>query len=352
MAEVIGIIILLATILIGGYLFFIRLKESLTESIRENEFKTQQSSKDLKQEIIKEISQSQQSNLRDWFQYASNLDSQNFSSLTHQIGSLPISDLSSKIENCKANIQNLASQPREVAALRQQISSIESAQLIIQDSIHKLEGIILGSASKGQFGESIIYSLLSQIPADWQVRNFTVKGKPVEFGVRFDNGLILPIDSKFPATNLIEQYKQSKDTQEKKKLLKQIHTEVEKKALELKKYIDVSVTTPYAVAIVPDGVFSLCGAVQSEVFKHGVILISYSMLLPFLLLAYNSNKATETIDIEKIINSADQSVKNLDLLLEELDGRMSRAITMIGNSRDELKTEISKVRSNIFLLTK
>ena len=73
-------------------------------------------------------------------------------------------------------------------------------------SIRRLEAIIAGTQSKGLAGENILEMVFAKRPAEWQVRNFRVGGRPVEFGLRLLNNLILPIDSKWAATNLLEQF--------------------------------------------------------------------------------------------------------------------------------------------------
>ncbi len=62
----------------------------------------------------------------------------------------------------------------------------------------------------------------SKLPTEWKVQNFRVANKPVEFALRLPNNLILPIDSKWTATPLLEQFSNSTDPDEQKKLREQI----------------------------------------------------------------------------------------------------------------------------------
>jgi DNA recombination protein RmuC len=64
-----------------------------------------------------------------------------------------------------------------------------------------------------------------------------VNGKSVEFGLRLPNGLVLTIDSKWPATHLIEQFIAADKPEEKKRL---------------KAEIEHAITMPFRVAYVPD----------------------------------------------------------------------------------------------------
>ncbi|HUW96323.1 MAG TPA: DNA recombination protein RmuC, partial [Anaerolineae bacterium] len=74
------------------------------------------------------------------------------------------------------------------------------------DSVRRLEMVIAGTQTKGAAGENILEAVFANLPPEWQVRNFRVGDKAVEFGLRLPNNLILPIDSKWPATHLLEQF--------------------------------------------------------------------------------------------------------------------------------------------------
>ena len=64
--------------------------------------------------------------------------------------------------------------------------------------LHALELVIAGSKSNSA-GEALLEVPFSQLPAEWQVRNYHVQGGVVEFSLRAQQ-LVLPIDSKLPAT--------------------------------------------------------------------------------------------------------------------------------------------------------
>jgi DNA recombination protein RmuC len=72
------------------------------------------------------------------------------------------------------------------------------------------------------------------------------------------------------------------------------------------------------------------------------------MFVPYLLLVFQTIlKASQNIDLQKLdsyLQSADDSIKALQ---EELEGRFSRAITMLSNSRDDIALHLSKLRSGL-----
>jgi DNA recombination protein RmuC len=103
------------------------------------------------------------------------------------------------------------------------------------ESVRRLEMIIAGTQTKGNAGENILDVVLSRLPPEWQARGFQVNGLTVEFGVRLPNGLVLPIDSKWPATHLITQFIAADNPEERKRLKAEIERAVFLKAKEIKK---------------------------------------------------------------------------------------------------------------------
>ena len=216
------------------------------------------------------------------------------------------------------------------------------------DSIRRLEMVIAGTQTKGMAGENILETVFANLPQEWQVRNFRVGDKAVEFALRLPNNLVLPIDSKWPATHLLEQFAACEDLEEQRRLKAQIEKAVLDKAKEVRKYIDPNVTVNFGIAAVPDAVYDLCAAVQAEVFQLNVVLIGYSMFVPYLLLVFQTIlKTSQSIDMQRLdayLRSADEHIQAAQ---GELEGRFSRALTMLTNSRDELSVLLSKVRSGL-----
>ena len=190
--------------------------------------------------------------------------------------------------------------------------------------------------------------VLSKLPGEWLERNFKVNGKPVEFALRLPNGMILPIDSKWAATNLLEQFAASDDLTEQIRLKAAIGDEVRKKAKEVTKYIEPNVTVTFGIAVLPDAIYDLCTHVQGEAFNMKVVLISYSLLIPYLLLVFQTSlKSSQQIDLQKLSSYIQSIEETSQKLQDELEGRFSRAITMLENSRSEMRTQLNKVNSSL-----
>lgn len=247
--------------------------------------------------------------------------------------STPLQNLTQAIHDVRVKTASLESDVRARFEVERQTS----------DSINRLETIIAGSGSKGAAGERVLENLFSKLPSNWQVQNFRVGNKPVEFGLKLSNGKILPIDSKWAATDLLEQFSFSRDVNEQKKLRDQIEKVIVNKAKEVGKYIDPEITTSFGVAVVPDAVYDICPSVNIETSKFHVVVISYSLFLPYLLLVFDMIlRTSQTIDTEKLNTSIQAIQKGINSISEEIENRYSKAMSMLEISKRELKNHISK----------
>jgi DNA recombination protein RmuC len=236
----------------------------------------------------------------------------------------------------------------DLTELHTHIKSKQEVERQTADSIRRLETIIAGTQTKGSAGENVLEVVFAKLPIEWQVRDFRIGGKSVEFALRLPNNLIMPIDSKWAATNLLEQFINSEDIQEQQRLKKDIENAVLAKAKEVRKYLDPSITVNFGVAVVPDAIYDLCAGIQSETFQLNVVLVSYSMFVPYLLLVFQTTlKNSQSVDLQKLdayLQTAQESITNLQ---DELDGRFSRAITMMNNSRDDMRAVLGKLSGSL-----
>jgi DNA recombination protein RmuC len=236
----------------------------------------------------------------------------------------------------------------DLTELQTHTKARQELELRTAESIRRLEAVIAGTQTKGAAGENVLEVLFAKLPPDWQVRNFRVGAKTVEFGLRLPNNLILPIDSKWPATGLLEEFIGCDDPDKQQKLKAEIEAAVLTKAKEVRKYIDPNVTMNFGVAAVPDSVYDLCFGIQVDVFQLNVVLISYSMFVPYLLLVFQTMlKTSQNIDLQKLeayLKSAQENIKSVQ---DELEGRFPKAITMLNNSRDEMSAHLSKVAGGL-----
>jgi len=236
---------------------------------------------------------------------------------------------------------DLSEARRSLAELHTKVDERERLEQLTAKSIGRLENIIAGTQTKGAAGENVVELILSKLPAEWQDPDFAVEGKRVEFALRLPNGLVLPIDSKWTATGLLEQFAAAEDPGERQRLKSQIESAVLSRTREVRKYIDPNRTVSFAVAAVPDAIYDLCAGVQAEVFRLNVVLVSYSMLVPYLLLVFQTILRTcQSIDLHKLGACLERAERGIEEARQELDGRFATALTMLRNSQDSLKAHL------------
>ncbi len=253
------------------------------------------------------------------------------------------SNVSTPLQNLNQTLQAVRV---ETAKLSEGFQNRAEVETQIAQSIKRLETVMAGSATVGGAAENIVEEFLSSLPPEWQTRNYQVGNKTVEFGLRLPNGLVLPIDSKWVGANLLDKLNGSENPDERKKLRTQIEKQVVKKAKEVQKYINPEITTPYGVAVVPDAVYNLCPSVNISTLKFNVTVISYSLLMPYLLLVFQTTlSASRTVDVAKIGLYLQIIEKSLGEVSSELEGRYARGLKMITNSRDTIQQHLSKVNN-------
>src|SRR3972149_6572036 len=107
--------------------------------------------------------------------------------------------------------------------------------------------------------------------------NVPIGKNVVEYGVVFNDGKILAIDSKVVATQDIENLlDENTSEQDREFLRKKIKTSVATKVSEVCKYIDPTNTLPCAVMAIPDSAVDLTNEVVPEAIRKNVMIAGYS----------------------------------------------------------------------------
>lgn len=267
--------------------------------------------------------------------------------LESQLGSMQVSMAELQLHAQRDQFESRAL-AESVTELRTYIRARHDVERQTMESIRRLETVIAGTQTKGAAGENIVEAVFAKFPPEWQVRDFTIDNKTVEFGLRLPNHLILPIDSKWAATNLLEAFVDAGSIREQQRIKRQIERAVLHKAREVRKYLHPSLTTPFGVAVVPDAIYDLCAGIQAEVFGMNIVLISYSLFTPYLLMVFQTVlKSGQSLDLQKLESYLNSVEDNLDALQNELEGRYARALTMLANAGNEMRTQLSQVRGGL-----
>ena len=216
------------------------------------------------------------------------------------------------------------------------------------DAIRRLETVLAGTQTRGVAGENLLDLVFSKLPVAWQARNFVLGNKVVEFAVRLPTGLLLPIDSKWSATALIDAFSATDNVDEQVALKRRIELAVLERARDVRKYLDPNLTVSFGIAVVPDAACELSTGIHCDAFQMNVVVVSYSMLVPYLLLVINTvSRSLSTVDLERLGGHVQTVEHAIAELQNEVEGRLSRAITMLGNARDDLRSQLGQVSASL-----
>jgi DNA recombination protein RmuC len=216
-------------------------------------------------------------------------------------------------------------------------------------SLRRLEAVLAGSASRGAAGENILEESFRHLPAEMVHRNLWVKGRVCEFGLRLPGGRLLAVDSKWAAVAALEEISAPDlDPARRSQLASLVEREVEKRVREVGRYIDPETTAPFALAAVPDAAFAVCRGAFAEAHRRQVIVVSYSMALPYLLAVYQMHlQFARSVDMENLQACLMDVERQLDLLDVTLENKLQRAVTMLGNGYQEGRQAVARARASV-----
>jgi DNA recombination protein RmuC len=216
-------------------------------------------------------------------------------------------------------------------------------------SLRRLEAVIAGSPSRGAAGENILEEAFRHLPPDMLKRNVWVGGKVVEFGLQLPGGKLLPIDSKWTSSAALEELAQPELASSRRvQVTATIEKEVEKRVKEVSQYIDPATTAPFALAAVPDAAYGVCRSVFAEAHRRHVMIVAYSMALPYLLLLYQLHlQFARSVDMDNLQASLMEIDRQLDALDAALENKLQRAVTMLGNAYQDGKQVAARIRASV-----
>jgi DNA recombination protein RmuC len=216
----------------------------------------------------------------------------------------------------------------------------------VQASARRIESVLLGSRTRGAAGENILQDAFRQFPPEMIDMNFRVNGKVVEYALVLANGKRLPIDSKWPSPELLDRLNEDlRDPANEAAVVQEIERVLRLKVRDVRQYIDPASTLAFALAAVPDPVFNACRRAHLEAYREGVILMPYSMTIPYVLALFRLHlQYARSIDMENLegyLQQIDDNVAALDRLFEN---SIAKGSTMIQNAFIEAKRNLGQVR--------
>jgi DNA recombination protein RmuC len=243
--------------------------------------------------------------------------------------------------------ERLSQTQSAVEGLRAAVSARQSVEEEARSSLKRLESVIAGSSSRGAAGERILEEALRHLPPEMLQRNVWVAGKVVELALRLPGGKLLPMDSKWVSTPALEQLADpGLDANRRANLLGQVEREVERRVREVSQYIDPGLTTPFALAVVPDAAYDVCRSAIVTAHHRHVMVVGYGMALPYLLTLYQLHlQFARTVDMEKLQSALIDIERQVDVLEGILENKVQRSLTVLQNAYTEGKQATAKVRA-------
>jgi DNA recombination protein RmuC len=214
-------------------------------------------------------------------------------------------------------------------------------------TLHGLAAVLAGGQRTGRAGENILRECLAHLPPSMVVSDFRVNGRVVEFGLVLPDGRTLPVDSKWPAERELRALSEATDPIERDRLTREIERVVAARAREVSGYRDPAMTSPVAVAAVPDAAYVILRRAHADAFRQGVVVVPYSMSLPILLFLHGivgrfgaaGDLAAALADVMTALEGMEGTIEN----------KMARASAMLLNGTEELRGQVGKARATLSL---
>lgn len=290
-------------------------------------------------------------------------------SIQHSLASVPSAQLSSGLASVHSEQARLA---QELGRAAHAISVLQNAQQSVDTAVRalasqaavraesdaqsrelleRLELVIAGSFHRGAAGENLLSEVLAILPPGMLERDVRANGGVVEFAIRLPGGKFVPIDSKWPAAGLLERLTNESDPTRRDAIVRELERTVSTKAEEVAKYLDPERTLLIGVAAMPDAVYQLCRSAHAQAFRRGVILVPYSMAVPYVLslivLIARFGGALDTSRVRAALAKVDSTLHELE---DDIESHMSRGLTMLSNAVQNQRSGIAECRSMLAAL--
>jgi RmuC family len=215
----------------------------------------------------------------------------------------------------------------------------------VWEAVRRLEAVLAGGGARGRAGENLLEESLSLLPAGMLVRDFAVGGRRVEFALVLPDGRRMPVDSKWAAVGDLEALDGEEDPDIRAALSRRIEDEVARRAREVAGYLDPDLTTPFAVACVPDAAFGVCRKAHADAFVRGVVLAPYSTALPLLLSLYAlAARHGAGGDLQACLAELESSLAAME---QTLENKVVRAAAMLRTASDEWRGQLGRARATL-----
>ena len=258
-----------------------------------------------------------------------------------------------QVQNRANSKDNESIKELDRALVRQEDTLLDLTKDIqsFHDPLNKLRRYLSGGTLAGKFGEWSLESIMQDIfnPNQYQKNAEVIKGsgKRVEFVLKMPEGLVLPIDAKFPS-GLYDNYLDAIDKNDErqiKKSIDDIRRHVVNDATDIKdKYVQSGVTIDLGIMYIPsESLMQLIDSIENlreSIFRDSRVLIMgpnslaaylISVHMGFRTLALN-NRAGEIMEefgklkkeFERFGDSTEELLKKADAMLKAVNEHATR----------------------------
>lgn len=235
--------------------------------------------------------------------------------------------------------------------LDEAIDKLEQLLIPIINLTKKHENILSVPQSKGALGEQIVEEILSKLPHEWYSRNIPLPGGTVEFALRTPDKRWIPIDSQWTATDLLVKFEQATSQPERNSIRAEIHNAVYDRAKNAMRYLDKEHTLGFCIVAVPDSVFNLCAEIQAYLTSSNIVLISYNLLIPYILLIVNQYlKTAQTTESFKVSQIISRSVAEIEIIQKYIIKNVIPTLEIVGRQQTQhikQNKDVEDVYSNL-----
>lgn len=258
-------------------------------------------------------------------------------------------DLQSKVQgisDTQSNVSNTLTSLK--TALTTEMETRRQLETELRETTNRIATVIAGGKSRGEAGENILAEAFKQFPPQIIEANFKVNGKQVEYALVLADGRRVPIDSKWPAPELLQYLETEKDVKKREEIVENIKKAIISKVREVTKYIDPSITTAWGIAAIPDSAFTVCRDAHLAAFKDNVVLMPYGLTVIYLITLYQLQLQycrSASIDMTALNSYLDKMVTDLEKVDKELQNSVYRGATMVTNAYNECRKLIGDLRT-------
>ncbi|MCS7172576.1 MAG: DNA recombination protein RmuC [Armatimonadetes bacterium] len=162
---------------------------------------------------------------------------------------------------------------------------VERSLLEVEEDVGKLVSALLGRGG-GRLGERWMEAHLSWLPEGWIRERVRMGGGEVEFALVLPGGLLVPLDSKLVAPELLSAW-EAADEVARREVERRLVRSVRERAQEIaQRYLLDPSCAGFGVAVVPDPVYALCRSALRDLVSDRVVLVPYTLLAPFVASLY------------------------------------------------------------------